>query len=153
MRPIIFSFFLTSLTGCIGAKAGYWLVQSEKASNAANLVGAGEEDSLYEFILAEQYRQKAWEEAGYSEYEASERFARESIEHYDTAREVAIHGHEELNLFEQLDADEELLPDLFSPIPEADEMQEEETPSPIDDLFAPEDDSDDLWDLDDLLGD
>jgi hypothetical protein len=152
MRPIILSLIFTSLTGCIGAKAGYWLVQSEKANTAASLANAGQEDSMYEFILAEQYRQKAWEEAGYSEYEAAEQFARESIEHYNSAREIAIYGHEELGLFEQLEADQELLPDLLTITPNMEEAEEEETPAPVEDLFAPEDDSDDLWDLDDLLG-
>ncbi len=148
MRPIILLLIFTGLTGCIGAKAGYWLVQSEKASSAANLVNAGQDESMYEFILGEEYRLKAWEEAGYSEYQAAEQFARDSIEHYNSAREMALYGHQTLDLFEQLEADEDFLPDLLAPEPET----EESTPAPIDDLFAPEDDSDDVWGLDDLLG-
>lgn len=148
MRPIILLLIFTSLTGCIGAKAGYWLVQSEKASSAANLVNAGQDESMYDYILAEEYRLKAWEEAGYSEYQAAEQFARDSIEHYNSAREMALYGHQTLDLFEQLEADEDFLPDLLAPEPET----EESTPAPVDDLFAPEDDSDDVWGLDDLLG-
>jgi hypothetical protein len=148
MRPIILLIIFTSLTGCIGAKAGYWLVQSEKASSAANLVNAGQDESMYEFILGEEYRLKAWEEAGYSEYQAAEQFARDSIVHYNTAREMALYGHQTLDLFEQLEADEDFLPDLLAPEPETEESQ----PTPVDDLFAPEDDSDDVWGLDDLLG-
>jgi len=149
MRPIILSIILTGLTGCIGAKAGYWLVQSEKASNAAEFANAGQDESMYEFILAEQYRLKAWEEAGYSEYSAAEQFARESIEHYNSAREMSLYQQEDLSLFEQLDADEELLPDLLAPEPD---IEDEEDSAPLEDLLAPEEDSDDVWDLDDLLG-
>ena len=148
MRPIILLLIFSSFTGCIGAKAGYWLVQSEKASSAANLVNAGQDESMYEFILGEEYRLKAWEEAGYSEYQAAEQFARDSIVHYNTAREMALYGHQTLDLFEQLEADEDFLPDLLAPEPETEESQ----PTPVDDLFAPEDDSDDVWGLDDLLG-
>ena len=76
------------LSGCIAGKAGYQLVDTEKAFAAAKEAGA-EELAVYEYTLAQAYRSKAWEEAGYSAYGPAEELAKKAVEYALKATEVA----------------------------------------------------------------
>ena len=58
------------LSGCAASKATYHLIDAQRAVKRAEERQA-EELAVYEYTLANLYLQKAWEEAGYSDYKTS----------------------------------------------------------------------------------
>ena len=144
---------LVFLTGCIAGKAGYYMVDAEKAYRLAEESGAAEL-APFEFTLATEYRAKSLEEAGYSDYEPAEEYAKKVLEHSESARQIALTGAPERNMLDQMEADQNFVPDLV------DRPAEEEEPAPEslpvgDDLFDfDSDEDDDLFDdlFDDIGG-
>ena len=74
--------------GCLGAKAGYALYELEQSYAVAGQQNAAEL-ALYEFTLSEAYRAKAWEEAGYNQYEAAETLIAKASEMAGAAEKLA----------------------------------------------------------------
>jgi hypothetical protein len=148
------------LNGCIAGKAGYYLVETEKAYTAAEEAGA-EELAVYEFTLATAYRAKAWEEAGYSDYGPAEAYAIKASAHAQAAQKIAETGAPTRNLMEELEADQAVLPELVDrsvePEAEAVEVWEElgeapeAEPEPEPDAFELEDEPEEAEGLDWLL--
>lgn len=70
---------------------GTELASSEKPDTGYS-VGIGEDtcDAPFEYYSAIEYQHKAREEAGYSDYEAAIRFAREARKFARTARDIAL---------------------------------------------------------------
>lgn len=70
---------------------GTELASSEKEKGGLR-VGIGEPtcDAPFEYYSALEYRHKAREEVGYSDYEAAIRFARKAREYARTARDIAL---------------------------------------------------------------
>lgn len=133
-------------TGCIAGKAGYYMVEAEQAYKLAEESGAAEL-APFEFTLASEYRAKSLEEAGYSDYEPAEAYAKKVVEYAEEARQIALTGEPTRNMLEQMEADQSILPELvdqpFEAAPEP--VQEEESPFLLDD-------EDDEGFFDDFLG-
>ena len=140
---------LLSLTGCIAGKAGYYMVEAEQAYKLAEESGAAEL-APFEFTLASEYRSKSLEEAGYSDYEPAEAYAKKVVEYSEEARQIALTGAPTRNMLEQMEADQSIVPDLVDqPIEEEPEPAE----VPDDLFFIEEDDEDDNGFFDDFLQD
>lgn|GEM_PF-1964432 len=158
VRAISFLAILMS-SGCIAGKAGYYLVDAEQAYRAAEEAGAAEL-AVYEFTLAKEYRDKAWEEAGYSDYGPAEEYAKKSLEYSQKAEKIAETGAPARKVIEALDSDQGVLPELVDrPLDEADsekapapkkEPVKDDRPKEKDDSSFDLDDEDE--DLDWLLG-
>ena len=73
------------LGGCTAARSSYMILNAEQAYRAAVEQGA-EDEAVYEITLAEEYLQKAREEAGYSQYGAVENLCQQSMSFSETAR-------------------------------------------------------------------
>jgi hypothetical protein len=99
------------LNGCIAGKAGYYLVETEKAYSAAELAGA-ESLAVYEYTLATAYRAKAWEEAGYSDYGPAEAYALKAMAYAKSAQQIAETGAPARQLVEEMKSDEAFVPEL-----------------------------------------
>jgi len=135
------------LNGCIAGKAGYYLVETEKAYAEAELAEA-ESLAVYEYTLATAYRAKAWEEAGYSDYGPAEAYALKATAYAKAAQQIAETGAPARELVEEMKADEAFVPDLVDqPVEEALEAPVWEPPPE-----EPEEESLD-WLLDELEGD
>ncbi len=111
--------------GCLGAQAGYALYELEQSYAAAQQQNASEL-AVYESTLSEAYRSKAWEEAGYNQYEAAETLIAKASEMATAAEKLATEEAEALRLLEELSQDEELVPEQVPVVPEA--VPEAETP-------------------------
>ena len=135
---LLLSISLIFSTGCIAGKAGYYLVEAEKAYQLAEESGAAEL-APFEFTLATEYRGKALEEAGYSDYGPAEDYAKKVVEHATTAREIALTGAPKRNMLDQMEVDQAIVPDLVDQ-PVEDEVEETEE---LDDLFFLDDEEDD----------
>jgi hypothetical protein len=98
------------LNGCIAGKAGYYLVEAEKAYGAAEASDA-ESLAVYEYTMATAYRAKAWEEAGYSDYGPAEAYALKATDFAQSAQQIAETGEPARKLVEELKADEAFVPD------------------------------------------
>jgi len=134
-------------TGCIAGKAGYYLVDAEQAYRAAEEAGAAEL-AVYEFTLAKEYRDKAWEEAGYSDYGPAEEYAKKSQEYSQKAEKIAETGAPAREVMEALDSDQGVLPELVDrPF---DETEPDKAPKsePVND-DAPKEKEDSSFDLED----
>jgi hypothetical protein len=59
--------------GCGAARGTYFLVDAEQRLQAARDQGAAE--AIYQWTMAEEHMRKAYEEWGYSDYEAAEKMA------------------------------------------------------------------------------
>ena len=114
---------------CLGAKAGYALYELEQSYAAAGQQNAAEL-AVYEHTLSESYRAKAWEEAGYNQYEAAETLIAKASEMAGAAEKLAAEEAAALRLLEEMSQDEELVPEQVpvepEPVPEA--VPEAETP-------------------------
>ncbi len=144
----VFLLALFSLTGCIAGKAGYYLVDTEKAYKAAEESGA-EELAVYEFTLAKAYRAKAWEEMGYSAYGPAEAYAIQATEYALRAAQIARNERPDRSLIEEIESDQGALPELV------DRPQEPEVEVPSDEpLPTLEEESDEEldWLFDELEG-
>lgn len=99
------------LNGCIAGKAGYYLVETEKAYDAAQGSGA-ESLAVYEYTLATAYRAKAWEEAGYSDYGPAEAYAIKATAYAQSAQQIAETGAPARELMDEMKVDENRVPDF-----------------------------------------
>jgi hypothetical protein len=134
------------LNGCIAGKAGYYLVDAEKAYRIAEEADA-ENLAVYEFTLATAYRAKAWEEAGYSDYGPAEAYALKAATYSRAAKQVAETGAPARDLMDQLKADEAFVPDLVEQPPE------EEIGAPVWEPPSDEPEEESLdWLMDELEG-
>ena len=116
---ILLAAVLFSRTGCLGAKAGYKMIEFEQ--NWAGVEAAeASEFAVYEYTLAKEYRATAWEDAGYNEYEAAELLTDKADGFGKTAERLAKEEREAQRLLEEMNQDEVLLPD---------QMQQEEDTS------------------------
>jgi len=120
--------------GCLGAKAGYALYELEQSYAAAQQQNASEL-AVYEHTLSEAYRAKAWEEAGYNQYEAAETLIAKASEMAVAAEKLAAEEAAALRLLEEMSQDEELVPEQIPVEPEeaedlvpGEESPEAETP-------------------------
>jgi hypothetical protein len=95
----LFLLTLLAASGCTAGRATYYLIDADRAYKDAVEAGA-EEDAVYEFTLAWLYRDKAWEEWGYSDYQHSEELALKAVEFARAAEQVARYGAEERELIE-----------------------------------------------------
>ncbi len=111
MRALFFLLPLLGLStsGCTAARATYHLVNTERAWDDALDAGA-DSLALYEYTLARLYRDKAWEEWGYSDYQTAEELALEATQYCQDAERISIHGEEDREL---------LLPDDLPELPDA----------------------------------
>ena len=103
--------------GCLGAKAGYALYELEQSYAVAGQQNAAEL-AVYEFTLSEAYRAKAWEEAGYNQYEAAETLIAKASEMANTAAKLAAQEAEALRVLEEMNQDEALVPEQAPVAPE-----------------------------------
>ena len=134
------------MTGCIAGKAGYYMVEAEQAYQLAEESGAAEL-APFEFTLATEYRSKSHEEAGYSDYEPAEAYAKKVVEYSEEARQIALTGEPTRNMLEQMDADQSIVPDLVDQ-----PVEEEEKPlEPPDDMFFMEEEDEEDGFFDDFL--
>ena len=129
MRFLLATVLFSSI-GCLGAKAGYKMVELEQ--NWAGVEAAqASEFAVYEYTLAKEYRAKAWEEAGYNEYEAAELLTDKADGFGQTAERLAKEEREAQRLLEEMNQDEDLLPDQMQPEEESSGtgvMPEEDAP-------------------------
>lgn len=115
-HTLLFLVAALPLTGCGAARSVYYLWDAQRDVKAAQEVGAPEK-AVYEYTLAHEYLMKAKEEAGYSDYHASEILARKATTFADKAAEVAQYGTSERDLM--LEEMDEVVPDEVSPKPPA----------------------------------
>jgi hypothetical protein len=72
-RFATFVTLVAGLGGCGAARGTYFLVDAEQRLQDAREQGAPE--AVYQWTMAEEHMKKAYEEWGYSDYEAAERMA------------------------------------------------------------------------------
>ncbi|MCP4805913.1 MAG: hypothetical protein GY913_03730 [Proteobacteria bacterium] len=131
---------LLAITGCTAFKSTVHLAQLEEAWVDAEAANAADR-AVYEHTLAEQYRLKAREEWGYSDYGASQELALKSREYAKAATEQALYGSTDENaatrheVLENLDEGLDEVPDVLEDAPDEEWIE-------LDDI--------DLDDLDDL---
>ena len=113
-RALIFLATLP-LTGCGAARSVYYLWDAQKDLLNAQEAQAPEK-AVYEYTLAREYLMKAREEAGYSDYAASESLAQKSSDWSSKAAEVAEYGISERDLM--LNEMDEVVPDEVAPAPD-----------------------------------
>jgi hypothetical protein len=82
---------LASLAGCAAGRNVYYVWDAQRALKEAELVDAPKK-AVYEYTLASEYLSKAKEEAGYSDFGASEKLARKATEWAAKAADVAEYG-------------------------------------------------------------
>jgi len=115
--------------GCAAVKSTVHLAQLEEAWVDAEAANA-EARAAYEFTMAEQYRLKAHEEWGHSDYGASEELAKKGLLFATQAEELALYGSTDddaeirHNVLESLDEDVDEVPDLLPEEEEEDEWIE-----------------------------
>ena len=129
-------------SGCLGAKAGYALYELEAAYSAAEQENASEL-ATYEHTLATAYRAKAWEEAGYNRYEASETLVAKATGYSNQAASAAAQEAEALRVLEEMQQDETLVPEQVPVDPDAIELEDETGEPAADPEPAP--DSEPVW--------
>lgn len=122
-------------SGCIAIKPTARLASLEEAWHDANEAEAAEE-AIYEHTLAEQYRLKAREEWGYSDYGAAEDLARKGENFARRAEEIARYGSADEGAADRAKARENL------------ENAEDIVPEEVDRTTAPPTNADeeDQWD-------
>ena len=72
-RVLTFVTLAAGAGGCGAARGTYFLVDAEQRLQDAREQGAAE--AVYQWTMAEEHMKKAYEEWGYSDYEAAERMA------------------------------------------------------------------------------
>ncbi|MCB9764694.1 MAG: hypothetical protein H6739_33270 [Alphaproteobacteria bacterium] len=116
--------------GCTAIKATVPMAQVEDAWGDAREADA-EARALYEYTLAEQYRLKAREEWGYSDYGDAEELARKALDYCRQAEEMALYGatdddaqrrHE---ILENLEETEDFVPEEINRQSAPDEDEED----------------------------
>lgn len=117
--------------GCAAVKSTVHLAQLEEAWVDAEAANAAAR-APYEYTLAEQYRLKAHEEWGSSDYGAAQELALQGVLYAQEAEEMALYGstdddaEQRYEVLENLD-DVDDVPDLF-------EEEEEEEWIELDDI-------------------
>ncbi len=93
VRPVVsFLFFILAvavMSGCGVVRSSTALIEARHEYDAARLAGA-ETRAPYEYTLGVEYLRKAKEEAGYSDYQVSERLARRAQAWLQEARRAAM---------------------------------------------------------------
>ena len=93
MEPIFriatFVTLAVGVSGCGAARGTYFLVDAEQRLQDAREQGAPE--AVYQWTMAEEHMKKAYEEWGYSDYEAAERMAGLATKAGVEGRALAIH--------------------------------------------------------------
>ena len=93
MEPLFrFATFVTLAvvaSGCGAARGTYFLVDAEQRLQDAREQGAPE--AVYQWTMAEEHMKKAYEEWGYSDYEAAERMAGLAVSWAQKADEAVTH--------------------------------------------------------------
>ena len=125
MRGLGLAVLMSLGSGCLGAKAGYALYELEATYSAAEQENAADL-ATYEYTLATAYRAKAWEEAGYSQYEAAEQLVARAAEFANQAAKLAAEEAEALRLLEEMQQDEDLVPEQLPVDPDAIDLEDEE---------------------------
>ena len=90
MRALLTLLIIFS-SGCTALKSTYQMIDTERAWRDAVQAGA-EDDAAYAYTLAKLYRDKAWEEWGYADYQAAEELAREASQYCLDAKQTARFG-------------------------------------------------------------
>ena len=107
---------MLNLLACTALKSTVHLAQIEEPYFDATEAGAPEL-APYEYTLATEYRLKAHEEWGYSDYGASEELAKKAMTYSEDAMKVAKYGakddavEERFEIIENIDEDVEGLDD------------------------------------------
>jgi hypothetical protein len=78
--------FVLLSSGCGAARGTYFLVDAEQRLQAAREGGAPQ--AVYQWTMAEEHMRKAYEEWGYSDYEAAESMASLAVDWADKADEM-----------------------------------------------------------------
>ncbi len=105
------------LTGCASIKATVPMAQLEQAMLDAEAARA-QDNAIYEYTLAEQYRLKSHEEWGHSDYGAAEQLARTALQHAADAEKMALYGSTDEDAqrvhdtLEALDEGVDIVPDI-----------------------------------------
>jgi hypothetical protein len=73
VKALVPTIGLLALAGCGAARGTYFLVDAEQRLQAAREQGASQ--AVYQWTMAEEHMRKAYEEWGYSDYEAAEKMA------------------------------------------------------------------------------
>ena len=87
LRTLAFVALAASAGGCGAARGTYFLVDAEQHLQAAREQGAAE--AVFQWTMAEEHMKKAYEEWGYSDYEAAEKMAGLAIAWADKADDAA----------------------------------------------------------------
>lgn len=138
LLPLLVGLSAAGLTGCIAIKPVVSMAKSDEAFLACVEAGCAE-DAIYEHTLAEQYRMKAREEWGYSDYGDAESLAKKAATYALQGEEIARYGatgegvRERGELIDELEGSEGIVPE--------DRVEEEE------DEFTDELDNVDLEEL------
>jgi len=94
---------ILGLSSCAAGKATYLMIDADRAWRDA-VEAEAEEKAPYEFTLAALYRDKAWEEWGYSQYDAAEALAATAADYARQAERIALYGDEERELMDELES-------------------------------------------------
>ena len=78
-------------SGCAAARGSYFLAEADRQVRSAQESGAPEA-AIYAWTMADEYRRKAWEEWGYSDFEAAEELANKAVEWAQKAEKLAATG-------------------------------------------------------------
>lgn len=143
MRSIV---LLLVLGGCTAAKATIQIVSAEQALRRADEYDC-RRTAAYEYVMAEQYLEKAREEAGYSEFRIADALARQSAEWSDRAIIFVERRGQDVNLddFTESAAPAPVPAPTTEPSPIDQELQELIGPQPS----APEPEREPELELDD----
>ena len=128
MRAIVSSIVL-ACGGCTAAKATIQIVSAEQALRRADTYEC-EQIAAYEYVMAEQYLEKAREEAGYSEFRIADALARKSAEWSDRAIIFVERRGQEVNLEDFV---EDSVEDSSEIAPSPDPAPAPEAPAPSED--------------------
>ena len=79
------------LTGCASIKATVPMAQLEQAMLDAEAARA-DQNAVYEYTMAEQYRLKSHEEWGHSDYGPAEELAKAALQYAADAEKMALYG-------------------------------------------------------------
>ena len=111
------------LTGCASIKAAVPMAQLDQAMLDAEAARA-QDNAVYEYTLAEQYRLKSHEEWGHSDYGAAELLAKTALRHALDAEKMALYGSTDddaqrtHDTLEALDKGVDIVPDIREEVEE-----------------------------------
>lgn len=130
---VLIPLLAAALTGCIAIKPVVSMAASDEAYLACLEAGC-DADAVYEYTLAEQYRLKAREEWGYSDYGDAESLAKKATTYALQGEEIARYGatgegvRERGELIDELENAEGIVPE------QREQEEEEEIPDELDNV-------------------